>query len=599
MIFDALTRLLPDQGIISQNLESDDDLDFIDHRPQNRPRETCEVVEIDDDSDDNANSRPSYFEKKRARGVRFEKEPKRSTCRQKDSAGRGDKEIRRNQRSRDGGFKGNKKGNKKQQKERHKTLTQMDYVRRYLKIEPDEDVKLEYTYITPKKENAGKPSRIPTSTTENPSCMPSLGPRSSSENKRRRLDIDQAVKDGPGSSRRPKEDLSSHPVTPQKPRRSEIPSSQSPESPGFTIISSSQFRGATRSSLGGVTTPSATNKHMAEESPTLDQPGNDCSDAERKQSSCNLSTSVEPLSQKRGMAERQAIDSLETQTNSTMEHSLSRNEAVTSDDAKVHPANAQRTVVYETDAETDYGDIQDALSSAPGSPLKQHSIDHRPINEDEYGDFEIDNSQDLPPMTSIGREIESDLLHSDHIPPSDASICYQRMQLSTQFPLEPIPILNTQKMAELFPDESNCLRNSVPGSQALPETKICEPSTQTQSQSQTQTQSQSETQSQSPGDMGKLSTVLVPESSPIIRNEDKLSPNNTMRYRPRVQEAVVQVESSQPADKVLRQGGGGMDSRILSEGQILTSSVMESVPMPALWLGSEDSVGEPYEMPDA
>lgn len=157
---------------------------------------------------------------------------------------------------------------------------------------------------------------------------------------------------------------------------------------------------------------------------------------------------------------------------------------------------------------------------------------------------------------------------------SDASIFYQRLQPATQFPFEPIPALNTQKLSELFPNYGST-QYAKPAA-ADSSRKAPAPFLQTQTQSQEADQ-----------------TEIVPESSPIREQDENSAEPDAVFQRPQVPESVVQVESSQPVDRG-NHGPGG----ILSRSQLLTSSVMESVPLPNFWMGSQDSVGEPYSLPD-
>lgn len=152
------------------------------------------------------------------------------------------------------------------------------------------------------------------------------------------------------------------------------------------------------------------------------------------------------------------------------------------------------------------------------------------------------------------------------------------MHAATQFPHEPIPTLNTQKMSELFPHGDSSQYANL---------EAWKPSLRKQAPgpfSQTQTQSQE-------GD--KESTEMVPESSPIRERERGIESGDTSFQRPRVPGSVVQVESSQAVDRDPQWQG-----RIISRSQLLTSSVMESIPLPNFWMGSQDSVGEPYSLPE-
>lgn len=88
----------------------------------------------------------------------------------------------------------------------------------------------------------------------------------------------------------------------------------------------------------------------------------------------------------------------------------------------------------------------------------------------------------------------------------------------------------------------------------------------------------------------------MPESSPVTRQESGIELNPSMPHESCASESVVQVESSQPADKLNKNARMDQDSG--PRRFMLSSSVMESIPMPPLWVGSQDSVGEPYSEPD-
>ncbi|KAJ5776462.1 uncharacterized protein N7511_001473 [Penicillium nucicola] len=242
----------------------------------------------------------------------------------------------------------------------------------------------------------------------------------------------------------------------------------------------------------------------------------------------------------------------------------------------------ERTVVYETDADTDYGESDNEYSnrdSLTPSPEKQvQAIGTQKIHNVQ-GSPE-DDSQVLPlpdvPSSSGLKYLPSDDAPPSEPPMSDASAYYHRMHAATQFPHEPIPSLSTQKLAELFPQEDS------PQSAKLEPCKTSSQIPRSGPFHQTQTQSQ--------GD--KESTEMVPESSPTRERESQTEASEPLFQRPRAPDSVVQVESSQAVDRK-------WPGRVLSRSQLLTSSVMESVPLPTFWMNSQDSVGEPYSLPES
>lgn len=560
--------------------DDDDDLDYIAEAPKHGTRKRKEVIGIADESGNDADYRPpSNSRVPRARGVRFDQDTNSVGSKQSKAVSRGDGPSKRGLRKSGDGVKGNKKGKDKQQKD--KTLTQMDYVRRYLKIEPDEDVKLEYTYTTPQKHERNSHDLQPPNAGDTaPNPVDTYA--TSSESKRRKLN-DESRSSGEAESAghpKPAEPFAG-PVTPRKPRRSEIPSSQSPESPGLAIITSSQFRSATRSPLKRES-PTPTIKRIKEESPGYEQVEGALKSPEETLSHDSTPPSMIPHPPP--TVKLTSKESLETNASSTQSYStkgttVPKEGIDTHQELDENPKTTQRTVVYETDAETDTGDFQDNDFNIPGSPPERRSDNHFHTYEDD-NELPNEDSQELPPIPPSGLDVESGPLQSETNLPSDASVYYRRPQQATQFPLEPIPVLNTQKMAELFPDYQQ------------ESATVSEPPSTPQRLLYTQTQTQSQTQ-----DQDKASTEIVPESSPIVRCESGVNPKDAIRRGHIARESVVQVESSQPADRFQRKADTDRSSQprgILSRSDLLTSSVMESIPLPAFMLGSQDSIGEPY-----
>lgn len=572
------TRRHPD----SEDDDLDDNrLDYIDAEPNAQHDDTPntntnsntnarDVIEISDDSGNDADYQPAPSSRTRpARGIRFGQEPmtKTDTSRRMRSTPKPNSTEKGSGRRKSGGSVRESNKKDKQPKERDKTLTQMDYVRRYLKIEPDDDVKLEYTYYSPKKDRDPE-SREAHRRSAEEAALQSTKQDEKDGIKRRRLTEEPESKDDSNiEGIRCGRQLSRGLVTPKKTIKIEIPSSQSPNSPGLALVSPSQFRGVNRFPLK----QASVDRLVKEE-----QPGS----AERK-----VQHDLDRASSSPGRAS--LPDSLASP--------IPRNNIPSDDEGnpdttpRIHRSNTQRTIVYETDAESDYGETQDDLSVPPSSQKpKMVNVDGDPIED--IQDSQRYDSQELPsPVIPSGPDNETGPSYPDLS--SDASICYRRPHHSTQYPLEPIPPMNTQALAELFPQEK---QNSA--QQILTDT------TQTQSSpavqrhpfrthpqlTQTQTQTQSQSQS-TPQDL-KTSTEIVPESSPVTRRDS----NPSMP-----QESVVQVESSQPADRFLRNVGIEQDSgpRGFVGNQLLSSSVLESIPMPPLWMGSQDSVGEPYSEP--
>ncbi|KAL5000383.1 hypothetical protein BDV10DRAFT_162639 [Aspergillus recurvatus] len=540
-----------------------------------------EVIEIgDDDEPDNANDKdyrpPSTSRLKLERSVKLGSAP--SKQKKKGSMGNW---ISRKGPRKNGKDKGAQKGDN--------TLTQMKYVQ-LIDLESDDgDTKLEYAYLTSKK----KDPELGTARTDKHDDIrqqPTYISEHSSEHKRRKLSSSSEKKELYQTEVKPEEKLKSSPSTPRKPLRIEIPSSQSPESPGVAFVTSSQFRSATRSPekrpFGYSREPS-----IKAEAPFSH---------EKRGAS---ETAKTPLIDKTSSAHNTKPDGKNPQLSSPARRASAEkipqanglNKSVSDGAATSNPKRrpTQRTVVYETDAESGYDESDDGMQDAPSSPKDTSTAVYDTHVEDE-SNSPIIESQELPPLPVPEQETDSGPFPSESTLLSDASICYQRVHPDTQFPLEPVPTINTQKMAELFPEELNGLHTITPTPSSSPmkarpatNAPMMVPETQDPDQDHPALQEGSRTQ-----------TEIVPESSPVARHEDSAPLN---RHGPSAKDVVVQVESSQSVDRPYRQRTAAQDSAprvMLSRSQILTSSVMESIPIPGFWMSSQDSVGEPYSQPD-
>ncbi|KAJ5467338.1 hypothetical protein N7475_005090 [Penicillium sp. IBT 31633x] len=586
---------------VTQPPASDDDtLDYIDEDSlRDIPNDTYQRARVDDGSDKDSdffpapsvrsarNVNPKMSE--RARNSSDRPQDQRSSGIANRDAGRS-RGIRKSETPRAAARpRGGRKSLEKSTGKRDKTLTQMDFVRRYITIhDDDDDVNMGYIQPTPHKAGI-KPEK--TEHTPRPNISQAAKRPSSVKRKRRvyekELDlstgepISQSTEAQASNSEYGGERASSAPVTPQKSRTREIPSSQTPESPGLAIITSSQFRTATR-------TPSKqkpwdpTNdsmKSIKEESQEIRRVVEDSHDTSGE--SLPQTTPLE-FPHRHNLLNRLAPKN----NNEEFPSSAPPTESIfqeKSTEASENSRNTkrERTVVYETDADSEYEESEDSLNKIPGTPTPKknsRAINQRVVSQGirNSPDSPRDDSQELPlPDVQSSPGLE-DVPPSDG-PMSDASIFYHRMHAATQFPHEPIPTLNTQKMSELFPLE---------GSTQYPKSDPLRPTLRDHAPgpfSQTQTQSQE-------GD--KELTDMVPESSPTREREHTESGEPSFR-RPHAPGSVVQVESSQAVDRDPHWQG-----RLLSRSQLLTSSVMESIPLPDFCMGSQDSVGEPYSLPE-
>jgi hypothetical protein len=538
----------------------------------------CEVIEIgDDDEPDNANDkdyRPSSSRTKRENSVRLSSAP--SKLKKKGSV-QGDMISRKGRR---------KSGNDKGAQNDDNTLTQMKYVKLIDLESGDGDAKLEYAYLTSKKRD---PELRSASTGKHDNIkqqQPTYISEPSSEHKRRKLSPCSMKKEPCQTKEKLEKNVEIFPSTPRKPLRTEIPSSQSPESPGVAFITYSQFHSAARS-------PERRPLSFSKEIPIKEEPqsslekGGSSETAQmplndKNQSVHNNSPQLSP-SARRASAER-------TPKATGTEKSVA--DAPAASNPRQRPA--QRTVVYETDAESDYDGCEDAMQGAPSSSKDKNTAVYETYVENEPNSL-ITESQELPPPSVSEKEPDSGPFSSELTLLSEASICYRRVHPNTQFPLEPVPTINTQRLAELFPDESNGLRTITPTPSYSP---MKAPLTSNAPIMVSETQNLDQTLPDSE-DGSRTPTDIVPESSPAAPHEDGVRLNG---HGPSARNGVVQVESSQAVDRAGRQRTAGQDSApraMLSKSQILTSSVMESIPIPGFWMSSQDSVGEPYNQTDS
>ncbi|KAJ5196048.1 hypothetical protein N7449_006527 [Penicillium cf. viridicatum] len=489
--------------------------------------------------------------------------------------------------------RGGRKSLEKSTGKRDKTLTQMDFVRRYITIDDDDDdVNMGYIQPTPQKTDIKDEQ---TEHTPKQKQLQPMKPPTSAKRKRRAFEEELDLSTGEPISQQKEEPesnpgsggegerASTAPVTPRKLRTREIPSSQTPESPGLAIITSSQFRSTTRSpSKRKLLNPTGNSMQpIKEEPPEVRRVVKDSQDPAGE--SLSRPTTFDSPSLYNNLVHPYLTTTEEFPSSAPPTESTSQEFPTEANGSSRNgPTKRERTVVYETDADSEYGDFEENPNGLPVTPSPKKA--HREFGPQDGSqvtqhspESPKDDSQELP-LPAVQSSTGLDDAPSSEAPMSDASICYQRMHAATQFPHEPIPTLNTQKMSELFPHGGSSqytnleawkpsLRNQAPG-----------PFYQTQKQSQE-------------GD--KESTEMVPESSPIRERERGIESGDNSFQRPRVPGSVVQVESSQAVDRDPQ-----WQDRILSRSQLLTSSVMESIPLPNFWMGSQDSVGEPYSLPE-
>ncbi|KAI7972341.1 hypothetical protein EIK77_003412 [Talaromyces pinophilus] len=488
----------------------------------------------------------------------------------------------------------NNKASGQKETKRNKTLTQMDFVRRFIPLPDSDDEDLNLYADNPSttdKKNAENKEKVIEDQKEatKKDEIEDLTPR-----KRRKLNHGSmapspAIKSKVSPDEKKSSLLSfpsSQPKTPQKAWRFEIPSSQTPETPQQTFVASPSIRQVSRFSIKP-NMPKSTLQGEPEEVHDQQVNTNDPKSQDFDIADDNIVASTMILSSQLLQA------STEDQT------TISESDAIkpTTEPPEPPPLSSalKKTIVYDTDDETDYGDLEDdnlpeisigakALEEWP-EPIDSSSRDH--------ASQKCDYSDDLPPIPNSGTDLEiTGNLLSDTALPSDSSLYYRRPARYTQYPNEPIPMMNTQKIAELFPvieendDPASMVQTSVPSTR--------EPTASAAHGHVDVLGSEMETPTQD--DSANRSIEVVPESSPITRSYDAArSASNAMA--PPARESIVLVESSQLVDRLNRQNNS-MDTgkslrRLFSTRDFLTDSVMESIPAPP-WMASQDSIGEPY-----
>jgi hypothetical protein len=377
---------------VTQATASDDDqFDYIDEY-RDTTQTTIKQTQLEDGSDKDADFLPPHPARS-ARITKFkmserehdssERPPKRRTS----GMGTRDTETRHGPRRSatpraSVGRKGGRKSLKSTGK-RDKTLTQMDFVRRYITIDDDDDVNMGYIQPTEKKPIISETDAGPAE--KNGSQRAKL--LNPAKRNRRVFEEELDLSTGePISQPKDAQDfntgsdnagdlVSAAPVTPQKPRRNEIPSSQSPESPGLVMITSSQFRGATHSpSKQKQLVPNQPIPPIKEESPEprrIHEHSQDPRD-DSLQTTTN-SSNTQDLLNKHIPLPAEHYPSSAPPTDSASEYQPSE----ANEDSKNGARRRERTVVYETDADTDYGESEDENSnrdSLTPSPKKTRAI---------------------------------------------------------------------------------------------------------------------------------------------------------------------------------------------------------------------------------
>jgi hypothetical protein len=450
---------------------NDDQLGYIDeHKRRDDTQDTTQRPNVDDGSDKDSD----YLPAPPVRSTRVSKF--KMSEQERDSNERSQKRRSSGVVNRDGSRshgprksetprasvrpRGGRKSLEKSTGKRDKTLTQMDFVRRYITIDDDDDdddVNMGYIQPTPQKRDMKNEQTEHTPKQKRPT---------SAKRKRRALEEEldlstgepisqqkEAPESNPGSGGGG-ERASTAPVTPQKLRTREIPSSQTPESPGLAIITSSQFRSTTCSPSKRKQLNPADNsmQPIKKEPPEARRVVEDSQDPAGQ--SLPRPTTFDSTSLRNNLFHPYPTTTEEFPSSAPPTESTSQEFPTEANgSSRTEPTKRERTVVYETDADSEYGDFEENLNgrSVTPSPKKAHR-EFGPQDGSQATQHSLespkDDSQELP-LPAAQPSPGLDDAPSSEAPMSDASICYQRMHAATQFPHEPIPTLNTQKMSEL------------------------------------------------------------------------------------------------------------------------------------------------------
>ncbi|OJD14644.1 hypothetical protein AJ78_05041 [Emergomyces pasteurianus Ep9510] len=371
--------------------------------------------------------------------------------------------------------------------------------------------------------------------------------------------------------------LAAAPVTPRKPIRLAIPSSQSPDSPDLMPFPWSLKQSPVRFPLAPVSENLASKNSL---SPVLKNEHktpvlvSQVAQYEIPESSFNSSGTGSPA---RSCANESAVgleitpstsppllEGDSNKTLSTSSHSLPKQVGHEAQEAKsvdygtiVHGATKfNKSVIYETDAESEDEEFHDPRS----------------INDD--GD---DNLNELPVQRRTSDQETCDDLPGTTLG-SEPSMLYYRKPMSLAFdPSSELDNIGTQKLAELFPDlEAETLECEIP------------PLSAPHKEHEAEQDKADDAPTRRPGEASYMD--FVPDSSP--RRQSDTAPEHITS--PLLSASVVLVASSQQSDmkNAEPECTDHIDSQsdcqgLVTTSQLLTDSMMESVPGPPMWMSSQ------------
>lgn len=376
-------------------------------------------------------------------------------------------------------------------------------------------------------------------------------------------------------------------ATPKKQQKWEIPSSQSPDSPGFIIMENSPRSPLKAKSLNSPLalvslrpdqTPSSA-KVAAWSSTHIKQhpkgavPGSPTT----VESQCTPRTLVtegetpgtSPMPAAIGEAQKEDCSRLKSPVGTlpALQKPCGSESIYTPKDTNVPKTYTDREVCEtDTESEDEFHDTHYSLS-------EQDSHQHLTELDDTHGEITSGDtcSPPKPDLSSHSHPDEADAIPDHSTAMTDASILYHRRpQDSLREPTASELDIDSERLAELFPhNEQETIGSTLPAWSMPDSTPRQQPLTQ------------------NPPD---ISTEFIPESSQIpIEGGTHDIPNSSPPE-------VILVESSQPNDQQTQ--GEGRDSHsalndILTTSQLLPDSLMESIPgPPAEWVFSDDYIPE-------
>ncbi|KAK2809518.1 hypothetical protein FQN50_003786 [Emmonsiellopsis sp. PD_5] len=237
-------------------------------------------------------------------------------------------------------------------------------------------------------------------------------------------------------------------------------------------------------------------------------------------------------------------------------------------------------IIYETDGESEDEEVHDTTSHISADENDSWRTQSQLIPSDNKSQDD-NNLDDLPTQNhhkNSHRETFDDLPPTT--PGSEPSILYYRKPMSLAFdPMSELNDIDSQKLAELFPEAEMEIHESV----TAPLSTIAEGNEEEEDDAPTQTSGK---------DPADIVTEFVPDSPARPRQE----PAGKENFLPPSSPPIVLVASSQDnetGDPLTNRTESQIDGQgLVTASQLLTDSMMESVPGPPMWMSSQGLVEE-------